>query len=177
MLVEGIGVVAYYCGSRYKGQRHGKYTTWTTLSTTTRRGLSLGAAALLPSRSMFPGMPTTLSDYGVDIAEAAEALPSILTRKDRPTAIFCYNDPVAEQTIPHLLDSGLSIPNDISLLGFGNEQSGDCPVALTTFDQHPQLIGKTAAEIYLERVNGKTGTRRELITPDLVIRSSTASIS
>jgi LacI family transcriptional regulator len=111
----------------------------------------------------------------IDIADAAETLPTMLSRTDRPTAVFCYNDPVAEQILPVLQELGLSIPGDISLLGFGNEQSGNCPVALSTFDQHPQLIGKTAAEIYLERVNGEAGTavRRELITPDLLLRAST----
>ena len=110
----------------------------------------------------------------IKIADAGDQLPSLLKQADRPTAIFCYNDPVAEQVIPVLEDAGLSIPSDISLLGFGNEQSGEYAIALSTFDQHPQLIGKTAAEMYLDRVNVKTanGIRRELINPDLIVRGS-----
>lgn len=115
----------------------------------------------------------------IDIRDADEQLPGLLNEKDRPTAIFCYNDPVAKQVFPILSDLGLSVPGDISLLGFGNEPSGDCPAALSTFDQHPQLIGKTAAEIYLDRVNSETGSgiRRELIAPDLLLRNSCITYS
>lgn len=146
-----------------------------------RNILFIGAGELVStSRRREDGFRKILSESPnaccktIDIADAAEKLPTILKQQDRPTAIFCYNDPVAEQVIPILQQTGLSIPDDISLLGFGNEQSGDCPVALSTFDQHPQKIGQTAAEIYLERVNSEAGNgvRRELITPDLLLRSS-----
>jgi LacI family transcriptional regulator len=110
----------------------------------------------------------------IDIADAAGKLPHILKEKNCPTAIFCYNDPLAEKIIPIIQESGLSVPNDISIIGFGNEPSGSCPVPLTTFDQYPQKIGKVAAQMYLDRVNSATdnGTRRELIKPDLIVRAS-----
>lgn len=143
--------------------------------------LFIGAGELVStSRRREGGFRNVLSESPnaccktIDIADAADKLPAILKQPDRPTAIFCYNDPVAEQIIPILHEIGLSIPKDLSLLGFGNQQSADCPFALSTFNQHPQLIGKTAGEMYLDRVDHKTanGIRRELITPDLIIRGS-----
>lgn len=112
----------------------------------------------------------------IDSPGAKEILLQIFTQtKDRPTAVFCYNDPVAEWVIQIIQQAGLSVPGDISLIGFGNEPSGNCSVPLTTFDQHPRTIGAAAAQMYLDRVGGKSesGIRRNLITPDLVIRKST----
>jgi LacI family transcriptional regulator len=104
-----------------------------------------------------------------------DAIRRLFEQDAPPTAVFCYNDTTAETTAKVLTRAGLCIPEDISLMGFGNEPSGNCPVALTTFDQHPQLIGKTAAEMYLERLEHGTdnGIRRERIPPDIIIRAST----
>lgn len=163
------------------GEAGGKAAAEYLISLGHRNILFIGAGELVStSRRREDGFRTVLSESPnaccktIDIASAGEQLPALLMQSDRPSAIFCYSDPVAEEIIPILHEIGLSIPDDISLLGFGNEQSGDCPVALSTFDQHPQLIGTTAAEMYLDRVNGETanGVRRELITPDLIVRGS-----
>jgi DNA-binding LacI/PurR family transcriptional regulator len=76
-------------------------------------------------------------------------------------------------------EAGLSIPGDISIMGFGNEPSGNCAVSLTTFDQHPLKIGAAAAQMYLDRVNGdaSNGIQRKLIAPDLVARASTRPLN
>ena len=118
-------------------------------------------------------------DLDVNKKDAHAEILKLLKQKNRPTAIFCYNDPVAEYIASIVAESELSIPNDISLVGFGNEPSGNCNIALTTFDQHPQKIGQTAAKMYLERTRktGKSETRRELILPDMIIRSSTKPLS
>jgi LacI family transcriptional regulator len=114
----------------------------------------------------------------IDQDESPDKLVALLRRPDRPTAVFCYNDPVAERTIPLITAAGLNIPDDISIIGFGNEQSGDCPVSLTTFDQHPLKIGAAAAQMYLKRISGNdTGIRRELIKPDLVVRLSSCDMN
>lgn len=149
-----------------------------------RNMLFIGAGELVStSRRRENGFRSVLSESPnaccktIDIRNAGEQLPGILKQEDRPTAIFCYNDPVTEHIFPVLTRAGLSVPKDISLLGFGNEQTGDCPVTLSTFDQHPQQIGQIAAEIYLDCVNGtaENGTRRELISPNLIIRNSCTS--
>jgi DNA-binding LacI/PurR family transcriptional regulator len=137
------------------------------------------------SRRREDGFRKALSEspnaYGkaISIVDAAEKLPHILKQADRPTAIFCYNDPLAEQIIPIIQKTGLSIPNDISIVGFGNVSSGNCTVPLTTFDQHPLIIGATAAQMYLDRVNNgnSNGIRHELIKPDLIIRASTRRLN
>lgn len=148
------------------------------------RLLFVGAGKLVStSRHREDGFRRVLSEtpnaccktVDIDLASACDEISQLLQKKERPTAIFCYNDPVAEQIIPLITEAGLSVPKDISILGFGDESSGNCPVPLTTFDQHPQKIGAAAAQMYLDRVGEKSesGICRNLIAPDLVIRKST----
>jgi len=110
--------------------------------------------------------------------DSPDEITGILGRPDRPTAVFCYNDPIAERTVPLILAAGLKIPEDISIIGFGNEPTGTCPVMLTTFDQHPLKIGAAAARMYLDRI-GKTTSghiRKEMISPSLIINSSSSQV-
>ena len=59
---------------------------------------------------------------------ASETLPGyelareILSRKDRPTALFCYNDRMAMGAYRAATELGLSIPNDLSIVGFDNQE-------------------------------------------------------
>ena len=108
--------------------------------------------------------------------QGADAIRMCLLGENRPTAVFCYSDPTAETVYEIIKQAGLSVPSDISLVGCGNTPSSGFTVPLTTFDQHPNLIGRAAATLYLERVYGRktTGPRRELIPANLVVRASTA---
>jgi len=98
-------------------------------------------------------------------------------RETRPTAVFCVYDGVAREVLAVAREIGLSIPGDLSILGFGNIPSNDGGVALSTFEQHPEKVGAAAVEIYLARVNGQSaGVRpfiRSLIEPTLLVRDST----
>jgi LacI family transcriptional regulator len=113
------------------------------------------------------------------VGEGEDAILQLLRGEDCPTAIFCYCDPVAEVMMKRVLEAGLSVPGDISVLGSGNQVTPDCPLPLSTFDQNPHLIGKTAAGLYLERVyeQNRSGSRRELIPATLLPRASTAALA
>ena len=110
----------------------------------------------------------------VDRSALDSAVLQLLKQDNAPTAIFCYNDVTAGVVASLLVSEGFDIPGNVSLVGFGNEPSGSCPVALTTFDQHPHLIGETAAKMYLDRVNedSRNGVRYERITPDILVRGT-----
>jgi len=116
------------------------------------------------------------SSISSDPSVMAGQLLEAIRQPDPPTAIFCYCDPVAEQVAQILMEEGLSIPGDVSLVGFGDQPSTGCPVLLTTFDQHPGLIGRTAAEMYLERIGEESRgtTHQKRLPADLIIRASSA---
>ena len=98
-----------------------------------------------------------------------------LERPNRPTAIFCFNDHLANEIGPLIEASGLSIPKDISLMGCGNIPDTNPYPLLTTMEQHPTSIGQIAAQLCLDRANGgkEAPLQRRIIAPELIVRKST----
>lgn len=110
---------------------------------------------------------------------AKEAVVELFCRRThRPTAVFCINDSLAVRVMAIATDLGLSIPDDLSFVGFGDQRLNQTGHPLiTTFDQHPTRIGAAAAERYLQRVRGTCDDEivQIQIKPELVIGSTTAS--
>lgn len=96
-------------------------------------------------------------------------------KKNRPTAVFCLNDSVAGRVISIAEEVGLSIPQDLSIVGFGHECLSHVRYDLTTFEQHPMEIGQTAAKLYLDRISKSEtgGPRSILIRPEIQIKGTT----
>lgn len=100
----------------------------------------------------------------------------LLDRPDRPTAVFAGNDRQALGVFEAARQLGLSIPEQLSVVGFD-----DLPLArwvsppLTTVRQPLAEIGATAAELLLQLIDGRRprSARVELST-ELVPRLSTA---
>jgi LacI family transcriptional regulator len=105
-----------------------------------------------------------------------EGMKRLLRLRPAPDGVFCYSDPVAIGAIKAILDAGLKVPHDISVVGAGNVHYSDLlAVPLTTVDQGTCQIGARAAELLLERITlkGPARPKRILIPPKLVEREST----
>ena len=92
------------------------------------------------------------------------------------TAVFCFNDIAAIGAIRALRDSGLSVPGDISVVGFDDILSAAYYTpSLTTVRQPLMEMGKRGAQVLLERIaNREAPLPPEIImAPELVIREST----
>jgi len=90
--------------------------------------------------------------------------------------VFCYSDPVAIGAIKAILEAGLKVPEDISVIGAGNVHYSDLlAVPLSTVDQGTCQMGATAAELLIERIMQKRSARPKkiLISPQLIEREST----
>lgn len=89
--------------------------------------------------------------------------------------IFTVDDKSAAQTLLALREFNYRIPEEISVCGYGNDPASPftCP-ALTTIEQNGQLIGQTAAELLIHRIEKKENreTQTILIKNRLVVRSS-----
>ncbi len=73
---------------------------------------------------------------------------------DKPTAVFCYNDLVAIGLINALTDSGIQVPEQVSVIGFDNiEFCESARIPLTTVDVPAYDIGKTAAELLIKQIS------------------------
>jgi LacI family transcriptional regulator len=105
-----------------------------------------------------------------------EGMRKLLGASPRPDGVFCYNDPVAAGAIKAILEAGLKVPGDISVIGAGNVHYSDLlRVPLSTIDQSSTLIGEKAADLLVQCIEaGKpVSARRTLVTPRLIAREST----
>ena len=102
---------------------------------------------------------------------------ALLRSPNPPTALFCFNDTVAEEVIAVIGSCGLRVPRDVSVVGFGN--GSRIMRNLTTFDQHTDEISRIAVETILARLNGTIppGNQRKVyVAPTLLVRGSTAKV-
>jgi len=92
------------------------------------------------------------------------------------TALVCYNDISAIGAIRAMMDRGLRVPADISVVGFDDIQGAAFHnPSLTTIRQPLAQMGVVAARILLQRIRGQaTFPDMVPIMPELVIRESTA---
>lgn len=116
--------------------------------------------------------------FECDSKEKAIALtPEVLKMENRPDAIFCINDDTASGVLYAAKRSGFSIPEDISICGFGDgEVARACDPALTTIEQNGYDMGVKACTLLVNRVkNGNTmrEVNHSVIRTSLVVREST----
>jgi LacI family transcriptional regulator len=100
------------------------------------------------------------------------AMKSLL--KESPTAVFVASDTMAFGAARAIRDSGLSIPQDVAVVGFD-----DLPVSsvmnppLTTIRQPIERLGYMATEVLVDIMQGKSEQPQRLMLPtELVVRQS-----
>lgn len=100
----------------------------------------------------------------------------VLTLNPLPTAVFAANDLSAMGVMQTLESEGLSIPGDVSLVGYDNvDFTGLDHIDLTTVDQPRRQIGILAVEMLLERIEGdRKRAKRVTVEPHLIVRGTTA---
>ncbi len=106
------------------------------------------------------------------------ATKRILDQKSGVTAIFCSNDAMALGAIKALTEKGLSIPKDMSVVGFDDvpEASYFHP-SLTTVIQSFEDVGHASLELLVSQIEGgKTVAKREAIKPTLLVRESSGPV-
>jgi len=105
---------------------------------------------------------------------AREATRDLLAREPRPTAIFAANDASAIETLAVARDLGLTLPDDLSVVGFDNvPESALCEPALTTVEQPIQRMGEEAVRLLLALIDDPTSLPAQVVLPTrLVERAS-----
>jgi DNA-binding LacI/PurR family transcriptional regulator len=92
------------------------------------------------------------------------------------TAIFCFNDISAIGAIRALKDAGLSVPGNVSVVGFDDIQSAAYSTpSLTTVRQPLFEMGQRGAQVLLDRIahREKSYPAEIVMLPELVVREST----
>ncbi|MBB6670303.1 LacI family DNA-binding transcriptional regulator [Cohnella nanjingensis] len=134
----------------------------------------------------FAGFLQGLSDYGLPhrpeyIAEGDfsresgyAAMQRLLALPERPSAVVCCSDMSAFGAMDAIRDAGLSVPGDISVIGFDDiEAAGNVRPALTTVRQDMYAIGRTAIELLDKLIVDPVQPSPEVIIPtELVVRET-----
>ena len=125
------------------------------------------------SRHHLPIDPA-LAVYGYFVADAAHYhVPNLLSAG--ATAIICGNDTIAQGVIESVRAQGLSVPEDISVIGFD-----DIPIAaelnppLTTIRQDRLSLGRNGYFVVHAMLN-QVSQSKSLLRPRLIERASTAT--
>ncbi|MDB5263649.1 MAG: LacI family transcriptional regulator [Adhaeribacter sp.] len=108
--------------------------------------------------------------------QAYEATNQLMALPQPPDAIFAISDRVAIGAIMALKDKNIRIPEEVAVVGFGNEAtSAILDPALTTVMQYPFEMGIIAAQLFLEQVNVDLETyipKTEILNTDLILNKS-----
>ena len=138
-----------------------------------RRGYRAGFASV----GVLPD-PALEAEAIPEIDSGRDAATALLALRDRPTAIFAFNDNIAIGAIQAARARGLRVPDDLSVVGFDDvEHATIVTPALTTVRQPLAEMGRTAVSLLsrlMERQSFET-LHVELATR-LVVRDSTAPL-
>ncbi len=101
-----------------------------------------------------------------------------LKRPQQPTAVFCWSDLDAIQLMTAAEQIGLSLPAELSIIGFDNSSIGGLlQIGLSSVDQNGFELGLGATEALLGRISGRSSALHTLFKTKLVLRKSVAGVS
>ena len=105
---------------------------------------------------------------------ATEPARELLELDPRPTAIFTANDVTALETMAVAKSMGISIPGDVSIVGFDNvPESALAEPSLTTVEQPLQEMGAEAVRLVIDLIDNPSGPPARVVLPTrLVVRQS-----
>jgi DNA-binding LacI/PurR family transcriptional regulator len=124
-----------------------------------------------------PLQPDLIVEGLYDPASGYTAASKLLSLSSATTAIISMTDRMAFGAWRYIRECGLSVPHDISLVGFDDiESSSLSPIGLTTVRLPKNEIGEKAAEILINQLTDKKSSNPvELVLPvELIVRDTCA---
>jgi LacI family transcriptional regulator len=93
-----------------------------------------------------------------------------------PRAMFFASDPMAIGALKALQEAGVSVPNDTAIVGMDDiEMASFVSIPLTTVKIYAEQMGRTAVNLVMERINGRSLPIKVIIPTKLIIRESCGS--
>ncbi len=106
------------------------------------------------------------------------AVKALLASGERPTALFAGTDQAASGVYQALQESGIRIPDDISVAGFNDTIGEVLHPGLTTVREFPRELGGHLAEFALRRIHEPSLPPQQLMMPtELIRRESVRQVS
>ncbi|CAN5727963.1 LacI family DNA-binding transcriptional regulator [soil metagenome] len=147
-----------------------------------------GPAHRMTGRQRRAGYESALREVGIEIDplliregdysfESGEALMLELW-EHRPTAVFVGGDAMALGALRGLHHAGARVPEDLSLVAFGNPDSVRFATpAITTVDLPVAAAGRIAVELAIARIRDPQVKEVRTLEPALLVRETTAALS
>lgn len=152
----------------------------------TRIALVVSDTAYSSSVARLEGFERGLRAHNIDLPAAYRRMPGfdatatrretlgLLRLKRRPTAIVCDTDPLALTVLHTVIESGLRVPEDISVTGYVNLPFCEFTwPRLTSVDIASELIGRQVATQLISALEGTSVPGGAPPVPQLVVRHST----
>jgi LacI family transcriptional regulator len=119
-------------------------------------------------------LTTQLMDDDPSPLPGYKAGKELLSRNQTFTALLAYNDISSIGAIRSIRETGLRVPDDISVVGFDDIREAAYHVpSITTIRQPLRQMGEMAARTIVERIEGRKDYPSQIaIEPELVIRES-----
>ena len=115
-------------------------------------------------------------ESALTLEDGRREMKNLLKLKNRPDAVYVAGDYAALGALQVLNEKQISVPNDIRLIGFGNEPfTALVSPTITSVDQHSEDIGRLAAETFLQHVKKpelKQSLNKIILDAELIIRDS-----
>jgi DNA-binding LacI/PurR family transcriptional regulator len=129
---------------------------------------ALAAAGVDPD-----GVATVHGDYRLESGRAAAAQLLAGDRTSRPTALLVANDLMAIGCIQEALSLGLDLPRELGVVGYDDiPPASFITPALTTVRQPAREMGRLAAAILLDGIDGHSASTSVDLPPTVVERDS-----
>nr|WP_321455822.1 LacI family DNA-binding transcriptional regulator [uncultured Cohaesibacter sp.] len=110
---------------------------------------------------------------GVRDSSIQDQLARLLVDENRPSAFFCWSDIHALQLIDLAEQSGIALPDDLSIVGYDNSKLGaHSRINLSSVDQKGEEMGALAAKAILSRIEGRQEAEHHIVPPELMLRKS-----
>lgn len=148
-----------------------------------RIALVTGPKSVFTAKERQVGYLRALSDHGIlfddelfisgenSFATGYHSVDALMELQNPPTAVLATNYDITLGLVTAIRERGLHIPEEIDLFGFDSvEVCSMMRPPLPVVHQPEQLIGQTAAEYLIQRLNGYTGPARVTrLKSDLVL--------
>lgn len=114
-----------------------------------------------------------LPDVSFDLALGSVA--ALFDGEDRPDACFCVSDVFAASVIRLAAERNISVPGDLSVIGFDDIALASMTTpTITTIRQPTYQMGSSACNLLIEQIESPSdGPSRVILNTDLVVRDST----
>ena len=118
--------------------------------------------------------PSLVAERNISLVDGKEAMLHLLSGPNPPTAVFAASDVFAMGALAAAREMGLSVPGDVSVVGFDDIEFSSYTVpSLTTVRVPAYEMGKKGAEVLIKNIqNPNLRSIKYTLDTDLIIRES-----